>query len=86
MKSTLQPLADARVSGFEVLRSLRVSKVKTPILILTGLAGIEDKVSSLGAPTIMGRRRRGIESCPKTKTRPVHRIALEVAIARRKPS
>ena len=48
MKSTLQPLADARVSGFEVLRSLRVSKVKTPILILTGLAGIEDKVSGLG--------------------------------------
>src|SRR6266481_3073871 len=30
------------MSGFEVLRSLRVSKVKTPILILSGLAGIED--------------------------------------------
>src|SRR5713101_1468930 len=29
------------MSGFEVLRSLRVSKVKTPILILSGLAGIE---------------------------------------------
>ena len=88
MKSTLQPLADARVSGFEVLRSLRVSKVKTPILILTGLAGIEDKVSGLGfgADDYMGRRRRGIESCPKTKTRPVHRIALEVATARREPS
>ena len=28
------------MSGFEVLRSLRVSKVKTPILILSGLAGI----------------------------------------------
>jgi two-component system cell cycle response regulator CtrA len=36
------------VSGFEVLRSLRVSKVRTPILILTGLAGIEDKVRGLG--------------------------------------
>jgi two-component system cell cycle response regulator CtrA len=36
------------MSGFEVLRSLRVSKVKTPILILTGLASIEDKVSGLG--------------------------------------
>jgi two-component system cell cycle response regulator CtrA len=35
------------MSGFEVLRSLRVSKVKTPILILSGLAGIEDKC---GAP------------------------------------
>ena len=36
------------MSGFEVLRSLRVSKVKTPVLILTGLAGIEDKVRGLG--------------------------------------
>jgi two-component system, cell cycle response regulator CtrA len=35
-------------SGFEVLRTLRVSKVKTPILILSGLAGIDDKVSGLG--------------------------------------
>ena len=36
------------MSGFEVLRSLRVSKVKTPILILTGMGGIEDKVRGLG--------------------------------------
>src|SRR6201997_4501937 len=36
------------MSGFEVLRSLRVSKVKTPILILSGLAAIEDKVRGLG--------------------------------------
>jgi len=36
------------MSGFEVLRSLRVSKVKAPILILTGLATIEDKVRGLG--------------------------------------
>ena len=36
------------MSGFEVLRSLRVTKVKTPILILTGLAGIEDKIIGLG--------------------------------------
>jgi CheY-like chemotaxis protein len=35
-------------SGFEVLRSLRASKVKTPVLILSGLAGIEDKVKGLG--------------------------------------
>jgi two-component system cell cycle response regulator CtrA len=33
---------------FEVLRSLRVSKVKTPILILSGLAGVGDKVKGLG--------------------------------------
>src|SRR5258708_28567954 len=36
------------MSGFDVLRSLRVSTVKTPILILTGLAGIEDEVPGLG--------------------------------------
>jgi two-component system cell cycle response regulator CtrA len=36
------------VSGFEVLRSLRASKVKTPILILSGFSGIEDKVKGLG--------------------------------------
>jgi two-component system, cell cycle response regulator CtrA len=36
------------ISGFEVLRSLRVSKVKTPILILSGLASIEHKVKGLG--------------------------------------
>jgi two-component system cell cycle response regulator CtrA len=36
------------MSGFEVLRTLRVSKVRTPILILSGLAGIEDKCKGLG--------------------------------------
>jgi two-component system, cell cycle response regulator CtrA len=36
------------MSGFEVLRKLRVSKVNTPILILSGLAGIEDKINGLG--------------------------------------
>jgi two-component system, cell cycle response regulator CtrA len=36
------------MSGFEVLRSLRVSKVKTPILILSALAGVEDKIRGLG--------------------------------------
>jgi len=36
------------MSGFEVLRGLRVSKVAAPILILSGLAGIEDKVRGLG--------------------------------------
>src|SRR6266581_8593759 len=35
------------MSGFEVLRSLRVSKVSTPILILSGLADIRDKVRGL---------------------------------------
>jgi two-component system cell cycle response regulator CtrA len=36
------------MSGFEVLRSLRVSKVGTPTLILSGLASIEDKVKGFG--------------------------------------
>jgi two-component system cell cycle response regulator CtrA len=36
------------MSGYEVLKSLRVSKVNTPILILSGLAGIE---ASASAPT-----------------------------------
>jgi two-component system cell cycle response regulator CtrA len=36
------------MSGLEVLRNLRVCKVKTPILILSGLAGIEVKVKGLG--------------------------------------
>jgi len=33
------------MSGYDVLKQLRVSKIKTPILILSGLAGIEDKVA-----------------------------------------
>ncbi len=36
------------MSGFEVLRKLRVSKIKTPVLILSGLAAIEDKIKGLG--------------------------------------
>jgi two-component system, cell cycle response regulator CtrA len=36
------------LSGFEVLRSLRASRVKTPILILSGLAGVGEKVKGLG--------------------------------------
>ena len=36
------------MSGYEVLRTLRVSKVRTPVLILSGLAGVENKVQGLG--------------------------------------
>jgi two-component system cell cycle response regulator CtrA len=36
------------MSGYEVLRSLRVARIKTPILILSGMAGVEDKVRGLG--------------------------------------
>jgi two-component system, cell cycle response regulator CtrA len=35
------------MSGFEVLRSLRMAKVKTPILILSGITTIEHKVKAL---------------------------------------
>jgi len=35
------------ISGFEVLRSLRVCKVKTPIVILSALAGLDDKLKGL---------------------------------------
>jgi len=36
------------MSGFEVLRSVRLSRVRTPVLILSGLAGVEDKIKGLG--------------------------------------
>lgn len=40
------------MSGYEVLRTLRLSKVKTPILILSGMAGIETRfVVSASAQT-----------------------------------
>jgi len=36
------------MSGLDVLRTLRVCKVRTPILILSALAGLEDKVNGFG--------------------------------------
>jgi two-component system cell cycle response regulator CtrA len=36
------------MSGFEVLRKLRVSKVRSPVLILSGLGAVEDKIKGLG--------------------------------------
>jgi two-component system cell cycle response regulator CtrA len=36
------------MTGFEVLRKLRISRVTTPVLILSGLAGIEGKIKGLG--------------------------------------
>ena len=36
------------MDGFEVVRRLRASQVKTPILVLSGLSQIEDKVKGLG--------------------------------------
>jgi two-component system, cell cycle response regulator CtrA len=36
------------MSGYDVLRSLRATRVTTPVLILSGLAGIDNKVKGLG--------------------------------------
>src|ERR671911_1310906 len=36
------------MSGYDVLRSLRAARVTTPVLILSGLAGIDNKVKGLG--------------------------------------
>lgn len=36
------------IDGFEVLRRFRASKIKTPILILSGLTGSDSKVKGLG--------------------------------------
>lgn len=36
------------IDGFEVLRRLRSSQIKTPILVLSGLSEIDDKVKSFG--------------------------------------
>ncbi|HSR72672.1 MAG TPA: response regulator transcription factor [Kiloniellales bacterium] len=36
------------MDGYEVLRLLRSSRIKTPILILSGLNGLDDKIKGLG--------------------------------------
>jgi two-component system, cell cycle response regulator CtrA len=36
------------IDGYEVLRRLRSAKVRTPILILSGLSGLDNKVKGLG--------------------------------------
>ena len=48
MKLSCWTLSLPDMSGYDVLRALRVSKVKTPILILSGTTGIENKVKGLG--------------------------------------
>ena len=44
----LLDLVLADMSGYEVLRTLRAARIRTPILVLSGLAGIKDKVKGLG--------------------------------------
>jgi two-component system cell cycle response regulator CtrA len=36
------------ISGFEVLRALRLRRIQTPVLILSGLGAVQDKVKGLG--------------------------------------
>ncbi len=36
------------IDGYEVLRRLRIARVQTPILILSGLTGLDDKIKGLG--------------------------------------
>src|SRR3546814_2530783 len=36
------------MDGYEVLRRLRAARVKTPILILSGLSGLDDQIKGLG--------------------------------------
>lgn len=36
------------ITGYEVLRRLRNAKIRTPILILSGLSGLDDKIKGLG--------------------------------------
>ena len=36
------------IDGYEVLRRLRAARVKTPILILSGLTGLDEKIKGLG--------------------------------------
>lgn len=37
------------ISGYEVLRTLRLRKVKTPIIVVSGMADVEHKVRAFGA-------------------------------------
>jgi len=36
------------IDGYEVLRRMRAAKIQTPILILSGLSGLDDKIKGLG--------------------------------------
>ena len=40
---------DCVVSGYDTLRGIRRANIKTPVLILSGLTGIDDKVKGLNA-------------------------------------
>ena len=56
------------MSGYDVLKSLRVSKISTPILILSGLAGIEGQGAR---PGLRGRRLHD-QAVPQGRARGPH--------------
>jgi len=45
------------ISGFEVLRALRLRSIETPVLILSGLGAVQDKVKGLGFGGFTASRR-----------------------------
>src|SRR3954453_9769709 len=44
----LQDLNLPDMSGFDCIKQIRTSNTRTPILILSGMVGIQDKVKGLG--------------------------------------
>jgi CheY-like chemotaxis protein len=74
------------MSGYDVLRQLRLAKVSTPVLILSGLDGIQNKVRGLGlAPMITSpsrfTRTNSSPACrPSSAARPTDRSVLNAAI------
>src|ERR1700754_4200865 len=52
------------IDGYEVLRRLRAARVKTPVLILSGLAPLDNKLKGLGF---------GADDSLTTRRRPVSR-------------
>ena len=69
------------MSGFEVLRKLRVARVKTPIIIVSGLAGIEDKVARSGFWS--GRLR--YQALSQGRTHRAHPSGLVPSVSRTRP-
>src|SRR3954451_24502751 len=59
------------MSGYDVLRSLRIQRVNTPVLILSGLDGIDSKVKGLGF------------GADDYLTKPFHKDELVAALGRR---
>ena len=74
------------MSGFEVLKALRVSKVQTPVLILSGNAIVEAKVKALGFGALTADQRDALEEALiAADTGPRHAAALADEVAKGGP-